>query len=70
MSKKALYLLGIAITIILGTFLYQKFCCDCCVKTPTVDTEKVPVVAAPDSNFVPFVLNGSGIDYQTHDNLK
>ena len=30
MSRKIIYLLGIAITIILGTFLYQKFCCNCC----------------------------------------
>jgi OOP family OmpA-OmpF porin len=69
MSKKALYLLGIVITIILGTFLYMKLCCDCTVKT-TVDTEKVPAVVVKDTNFVPFILNGSGIDYQTHDNLK
>ena len=70
MSKKALYLLGIAITIILGTFLYTKFCCDCCVKTPEVGIEKVSVVVAQDENFVPFVLSGNGIDYHTHDNLK
>lgn len=70
MSKKALYLLGIVITIILGTFLYLKFCCDCCEKTPTTDTEKVTGATASGNNFVPFVLNGSGIDYQTHDNIK
>lgn len=70
MSKKALYLLSIAITIILGTFLYQKFCCNCCMKTPTADTEKAPATATLDANFVPFILNGSGINYQTHDNLK
>jgi OOP family OmpA-OmpF porin len=70
MSKKALYLLGIAITIILGTFLYMKFCCNCTMKTPAVDTEKVPLVVAQDEIFVPFVLNGSGIDYHTNDNIK
>lgn len=70
MSKKALYLLGIAITIILGTFLYQKFCCNCCEKTPAIGTENTPIVTVTDINHVPFVLNGSGIDYQTRDNLK
>jgi OOP family OmpA-OmpF porin len=70
MSKKALYLLGIAITIILGTFLYEKFCCNCCMKTPAVDTEKVVVAVAQDADFVPFILNGTGIDYHSHDNIK
>lgn len=69
MSKKALYLLGIAITIILGTFLYLKFCCNCSMKTPTVTTEKTPVVAN-DTTMVRFILNGSGIDFRTGDNLK
>jgi len=70
MSKKALYLLGIAITIILGTFLYVKFCCNCTMKTPASDTEKVSVVVAEETVFVPFILNGSGIDYHSNDNIK
>jgi len=69
MSKKALYLLGIAITIILGTFLYLKFCCNFSMKTPAVTTEKTPVVTS-DTTMVRFVLNGSGIDFRTGDNLK
>ena len=69
MSKKALYLLGIAITIILGTFLYLKFCCNCSMKTPAVATEKTPV-ATSDTTMVRFILNGSGIDFRTGDNLK
>ncbi|MBB4804019.1 outer membrane protein OmpA-like peptidoglycan-associated protein [Flavobacterium nitrogenifigens] len=70
MSKKVSYLLGIAITIILGTFLYLKFCCNCCDKTTTDDAPKIVSPAVQEPNFVPFVLNGSGIEYQTHDNLK
>ncbi|MTH16791.1 OmpA family protein [Flavobacterium sp. LC2016-01] len=70
MSKKALYLLGIALTIILGTFLYVKFCCNCSMEAPAADTEKVPTVAVKDNNFVPFILNGSGINFRTNDNLK
>ncbi|WP_246074152.1 OmpA family protein [Flavobacterium daemonense] len=40
------------------------------METPAADTEKVPTVAAKDNNFVPFVLNGPGINFQTNDNLK
>lgn len=70
MSKKALYLLGIAITIILGTFLYLKFCCNCCEETLTDDAHKIVPPAVQESELVPFVLNGPGIEYQTNDNLK
>lgn len=70
MSKKALYLLGIAITIILGTFLYLKFCCNCSMKTPTVATQKTSTVVAKDTTMVRFILSGSGIDFRTGDNLK
>ncbi|MFD1605035.1 OmpA family protein [Flavobacterium artemisiae] len=70
MSKKALYLLGIAVTIILGTFLYMKFCCECCEKIPADDSPKMVQTTVNEPNFVPFVLNGPGIEYQTNDNLK
>lgn len=70
MSKKALYLLGIALTIILGTFLYIKFCCNCAVTEPKAGPEKAPPTVIKNENFVPFVLNGSGFEYQTNDNFK
>lgn len=40
MSKKVLYLLGIALTILLGTWLQNSFCCSSCNKTET--QENVP----------------------------
>ncbi|KAF2080949.1 OmpA family protein [Flavobacterium sharifuzzamanii] len=70
MSKKALYLLGIAITIILGAFFYSKFCCNCCEKTTTDTTLKTASSSMVETGFVPFVLNGPGINYRTNDNLK
>ncbi len=70
MSKKALYLLGIALTIILGTFLYVKFCCNCGAAEPKADIEKTPSTVIKNDNFVPFVLAGSGFEYQTNDNFK
>ncbi|NHN26701.1 OmpA family protein [Flavobacterium jejuense] len=40
MSKKALYLLGILATILLGTWLYVTFCCNCCsVECPSLKKE-------------------------------
>ena len=43
MSKKALYLLGILLTILLGTFFFMKHGCefDCCNGSSNEDTEKV-----------------------------
>lgn len=70
MSKKALYLLGIAATIILGTFLYMKFCSKCCEKIPADDSPKTVQTTVDEPNFIPFVLNGPGIEYQTKDNFK
>lgn len=49
MSKKMSYLLGIALTIILGTFLYQKFCCDCCADVPKDETAVAPSGVDTDS---------------------
>lgn len=70
MSKKTLYLLGIVVTIILGTFLYLKFCCNCCMKEPADNIEEVVVVKETVTEIVPFVINGTGIDYHSNDNLK
>lgn len=70
MSKKTLYLLGIALTIIFGTILYQIFCCNCCMKIPDAETNKVKVSDIGMTNFSPFNLKGSGIDYHCNDNLK
>lgn len=70
MSKKTLYLLGIVVTIILGTFLYLKFCCNCCMKEPADDIEKVVIVKETVIEIVPFVINGDGIDYRSSDNIK
>lgn len=70
MSKKALYLLGIVLTIILGTFLYIKLCCNCGVtQTEAGSVKKKPALVKND-NYVPFMLNGSGFEYQVNDNFK
>lgn len=70
MSKKALYLLGIALVIILGTILYIKFCCNCDAAQPNAAVKKTPSTVMKNDNFVPFIINGSRFEYQTNDNFK
>jgi OOP family OmpA-OmpF porin len=70
MSKKIFYLLGIALVIILGTILYIKFCCNCDMAQSNADIEKAPSTVIKNDNFVPFIINGSGFEYQTNDNFK
>lgn len=41
MSKKTIYLIGIALTIIIGTYLYSRFCCNA-GKDFSVKTENLP----------------------------
>lgn len=49
MSKKLLYLLGILATILIGTWLYVTFCCNCC-KVGAVTSEES--TASPEGNVV------------------
>jgi OmpA-OmpF porin, OOP family len=60
MSKKILYLLGIAITIIIGTILYVLFCCNCCKKCKKPKCNKNAAVASVSSN-----LSSQKFNYQT-----
>ncbi|WP_395044373.1 OmpA family protein [Flavobacterium sp.] len=71
MTKKTSYLLGILLTIVFGTFLYQKYCCNCC-KEETFKTAKdsVYVGSETDISLNKFKLNGEGFDYQTNDNFN
>ena len=69
MSKKLFYLLGIAVTIILGTILYLLFCCNCCVSAKTVENSE-KTVDTSDQNHNPFVLTGSEINYRCNDNFN
>jgi OmpA-OmpF porin, OOP family len=72
MSKKTLYLLGIALTIGLCTFLHHRSCCCSCDDiskgATAIDTSTVISSSNDSSNFLKF--NGDGFDYQCHDNFK
>lgn len=68
MSKQTSYLLGILATILLGSLLYSKFCCDC---NPKTTLEKVPqpsVTNTTVTNYT-FDLKGDDFDYSTNENF-
>jgi OmpA-OmpF porin, OOP family len=56
MSKKLLYLLGILLTLIIGTILYWHFCCRC--QNKSVGQEPPPALVT--GKYLPFNVNGLG----------
>lgn len=62
MSKKTLYLLGILLTILIGTWLYYKYCCACNKNASTT------INAATVAN--PFNIAGNDFNFQCNDNFK
>lgn len=74
MTKKLMYLLGIIITILVGTYFYYT-CCSCCGNTATdtpVDKnqEQVKTPVVPEATSYPFSLEGNGFSYATNDNFN
>ncbi|MBP1638399.1 MAG: OmpA/MotB domain protein [Bacteroidetes bacterium] len=61
MSKKAIYLLGIVLTILIGTLLYCKFCCPC-------QTTNVALTAPSLSS--PFNIKGNGFNFRCDNNFN
>ena len=71
MTKKTLYLLGILITIIIGTFLYQKYCCNCSCKEDTKSkTDSLSIDAGNSLSLNKFTLNSEEFNYQCTDNFN
>ncbi|WP_025143908.1 OmpA family protein [Pedobacter jeongneungensis] len=66
MRKKTIYLLGIVLTIILGTLLYCRFCCSCGTKTTQVAVAP-PTPALPANGFK---LETNGYRYYAEDNFN
>ncbi len=65
MSKKSAYLLGILLTIGVGTWLYNMLCCSSCCKTEN----PVPAVVTTTTPESIFALNGKNIDYRCNKNF-
>jgi outer membrane protein OmpA-like peptidoglycan-associated protein len=68
MSKKNIYLLGIVLTLVLGAFLYQNFCCNCCAKPPKLEETTSVIGSHADLNF--FAIQGARFNYHSNDNIK
>lgn len=72
MSKKAIYLLGIVATLIIGCFLYHHFCCGACV----LSCSKKEHSSITDSSSkslhpaYPFSFRGNGITFSTQNNFN
>jgi len=68
MSKKALYLLGIFLTILIGTILYYLLCCKACKKCCASKSEHIEVV----NNNVNSGLSlfGKDLNYECADNFN
>lgn len=66
MSKQTIYLLGILATIISGTFLYNKFCCqECCQEK---NQAVVPIAESESQNR--FNISGTDFNYSSYDNFR
>lgn len=75
MSKKALYLLGIVATILIGTWLYVTYCCDCCsVESPTLEKENSTNNYSTENNHLPnrngFIFVSPELSYASNDNFN
>lgn len=80
MSKKSLYLLGIALTILIGTWLHYSFCCcGCCEKqvpneetfvtTTEEETQKEPSINNSKLNIKGFNFQSENSSYSTEKNF-
>lgn len=72
MTRNLSYLIGIIITILIGTFLYFTLCSDCRLATAeneTVEQEIVPV-KAPDPSMFPFAFKDGDYAYEVMDNFN
>src|SRR5690606_10035109 len=77
MSKKVLYLLGIALTILLGTWLQHSFCCTSCCEKEVQENEVSPVEVSEESQIVEtttsnfgFNFNSDTDSFKTNDNFS
>lgn len=61
MSKKSGYLLGILLTIIIGTVLYWFFCCQYC--TDSIENKQNDVSVTPEVTIKPIILNDPDGDF-------
>ncbi|SDE71837.1 OmpA family protein [Cellulophaga baltica] len=69
MTKKTFYLLGIIITILLGTYFFMT-CCSCCEETTEITETKVAEESLPEATAYPFKFSDGSFSYETNDNFN
>ena len=69
MSKRTFYILGIALTIFIGSYLYPKYCCNANVEKSAETTNPVLIDDAPMSNIM-FNLSGENFNYSCKENFR
>lgn len=73
MSKTTTYLLGMLITILVGTYFYITFCSECAASN-SIDKEVPETVittpTVPEATSYPFAFKTEGYDYNTNDNYN
>ncbi len=69
MSKRTTYLLGIVLTIILGTFLYLNFCCCCCDSKQEIAKTTTKAIVSNQYNSK-FELKNNEINFYCNQNFK
>jgi OOP family OmpA-OmpF porin len=67
MSKKIIYLLLIALTILLGTYLYHKFCCCNCEQSKSENDSSTTKTSL---NLHQFSIEDGSFRFKTKDNFK
>ena len=75
MSKKTSYLLGILLTIILGTILYYFYCCEPCMEAANKEAEVENIVAKPEvkaatKNAFSVIDSKSSLKFDAKDNFN
>ena len=73
MSRNAAYILGMLLTIIVGTLLYFNFCSECqpvLSETETSTTEQVEVETIPEPTFFPFSVQDGDYAFEVNDNFN
>jgi OmpA-OmpF porin, OOP family len=67
MSKQNNYIIGIALTLLLGSWLYHKYCCNC----PRIKTTKKTELHSLNQNFnSAFLIEGGGFNYLCDKNFN
>jgi OOP family OmpA-OmpF porin len=69
MTKKTIYLLGVIITILLGTYFFMT-CCSCCGETTEITETKVIEETLPEATTHPFKFSDGSFSYDANDNFN